>query len=51
MKVAFMPCDMVYSRSLISNWLVGVSNGDVLLQLRGVGTNWNSSWGNNYIRF
>jgi len=28
-----------------------MSNGDVTLQLRGVATNWNSSWGNNYIRF
>ena len=31
--------------------LVGVSDGDVIMRLRGVATNWNSSWGNNYIHF
>ena len=31
--------------------LVGVSDGDVIMRLRGVATNWNRSWGNNYIRF
>jgi len=27
--------------------LMGVSSGDVILRLRGVATNWNSSWDNN----
>ena len=29
----------------------GVSDGDVIMRLRGVATNWNSSWGNDYIHF
>jgi len=44
-------CDMVYSRTNIQNWLVNVSNGDIILQLRVVDTNWNSSWDNDYICF